>query len=87
MMIVARKMTVNARCRKSFAFLPQQQRHALEAGHTVVRQLHDKRHGLAAEGVLFMMSAATMPMRMPSTYRAIITSARCVGKNAAVKNA
>ena len=32
--------------------LPEQQRHALESGHAVIRQLHDKRHGLAAEGRL-----------------------------------
>ena len=35
----------------------------------------------------FMIRAATIPIRMPSRYREIITSARCVGKNAAVKNA
>ena len=50
MMMVARKMTVKARCRKSFGFFPQQQSHAFGTGEPVVGQLHHKGNGLAAEG-------------------------------------
>lgn len=37
---------------KVLCLLPEQQRHALEPWHTVIRQLHDKRNRFAAEGRL-----------------------------------
>ena len=49
MMMVARKMTVKARCRKSLAF-PTAAVPRFGTGEPVVGQLHHKGDGLAAEG-------------------------------------
>ena len=50
MTIVARKMTVNARCKKSLAFSHSSSRTLFGDGQAVVGQLHHKGHRLAPEG-------------------------------------
>ena len=52
MTMVARKMTVKARCRKSLAFSHSSSATLLTLGQPVVGQLHDEGHGLSPEGGL-----------------------------------
>ncbi len=58
MMMVAAKITVNARTRKSFRFIPHQEQHAFGARHAVIRQLHHKRHRIPVENGSFHQHGA-----------------------------
>ena len=45
----AKKMIVNARVMEVFRLIPHQATHIAERRQTIIRKLHDERHGIAFE--------------------------------------
>jgi hypothetical protein len=87
MSIVATKMMVKARCRKSRAFSHSSSATLLDGGEAVVGQLHHKGDGLAAEGGGLQHQRHQNAQQDAGGIQADHHQGAVPGKNAAAKTA